>query len=508
MGLLRVLAALLAATASNGTVHDASAQSKVDGAGIVRGAGRVKAEGAHLWRDTTTADLLAAGTTIQASDVQPLEMILPDGVTVTLEPGALAGWMPAAKLPSETNRWTRGYHLVLQEGELEVRMPPGQKGAHAFLVSTKAGTLTEWRGQLHVKVQRDATAAAIYEGALVVGSNGQGFPVYDGAGILMRRGVNPDKTRAIPAPPQWIPTDSPFTIVVGSKDPRLDLAWRPVAHADAYRVEVATDPTMVRVVERATVTQPHYLATKLASTERYWAHVRAVADVGIIGSWSAPCPVRVLHFELPAGGFVANDGTIVLPDGASVALLGTERLDVAFENVITLARRVAVPLYWSRLSGPLRLGDETPMRIIHLRDPDIANSGEARLVLARRELRARVALSPARARWPLDPIQARIDVDDPSGRIDAANAGVSVEAMLNLTPLAVRWERSGNTWTARIAPRLIADPSVLRVVVRDGGGSEIGRGFLELEPMGAGKESDQNDIRATEDARRSASLRQ
>ncbi len=504
MGRLHVLGALLAAVASTWATPGAGASSKIDGAGIVRGAGRVKPEGAHEWRDITTADVLGAGMTIQASDAQPLEMILPDGVTVTLEPGALAEWMPAAKLPSETNRWTRGYHLVLQDGELEVRMPPAQKGAHAFLVSSKAGTLTEWRGQLHVKVQRDATAAAIYEGALVVGSNGQGFPVYDGAGILMRRGVNPDKTRAIPPPPEWSVGDSPFTVVLGAKDPDVDLTWQPVAHADAYRVEIATDPTMVRVVERATVTQPHFKAAKLASTSRYWAHVRAVGDVGIIGSWSAPCPVRVLHFELPSGGFVANDGTVVLPDGASVALRGADRLDVAFENVITLARRVAVPLYWSRLSGPLRLGDETPMRIIHLRDPDAANAGEARLVFARRELRARVALSPAGARWPLDPIQARIEVDDPSGRIDVANAGVSVEAMLDLTPLPVRWARTGNTWTARIAPRLIADPSVLRVIVRDGEGSEIGRGFLEIERAGGG--SDPSGARAAAEARRSASF--
>ncbi len=475
-------ALLLAAGAELSTVEGSAAAGTVDGAAIVRGSGRVKVEGAKEWRDTGTADILAAGMDIHASDTQPLEMMLPDGVTVMLEPGAFAEWMPAAKLPSETNRWTRGYHLILQEGELEVRMPPAQKGAHAFLVSTKAGTLTDWRGQLHVKVHGESTAAAIYQGALVVGSNGQGFPVYDGAGILMHRGVNPDKTRGIPPSPQWAATDSSFSIATDSTTPAIDVAWQPVAHAETYRVEIASDPTMVRVLERATVTDTHYTAKSLPLTGRYWVHVRAVGDAGIVGAWSAPRAARMVRLELPIDAFVANDKTIVLPEGSTVKVESAEPLQVAYENSTTLARGFSVPLYWATLGGPLRLAEDAPMRIVHLRDPDPASPAEATVVLARRELRARVALGPARAHWPADPVDARIEVTDPSGRIDVSGAGVVVEAMLDLTPLAVPWERTGGVWTGRIAPRLIADPSVLRVLVKDEHGSEIGRGFLELAP--------------------------
>ncbi|WP_198096871.1 hypothetical protein, partial [Clostridioides difficile] len=78
----------------------------------------------------------------------------------------------------------------------------------AFLVSSKAGTLTGWRGSVHVMVHDDTTAAAIYEGALVVGSNGVGFPVYDATAVTIRKGAVPEKSHGIPKAPAW-PTETP-----------------------------------------------------------------------------------------------------------------------------------------------------------------------------------------------------------------------------------------------------------------------------------------------------------
>ena len=481
------LVALLFAASSAGAAQAAAAP--VDGAAIVRGAGRLKLDGARDWRETSTADIMTAGISVQAAPDQPLEMTLPDGVTVTLEPSALIRWMPGGKLPSETNRWTHGYHLVLEEGELEVRMPPTPKGTHAFLVSTSAGTLTDWRGQLHVRVHGDSTAAAIYQGALVVGSNGQGFPVYDGAGILMRRGINPDKSRSIPSAPQWNGAkNGELCVSPGELAPSAQLDWTAVPNATEYRIEIALDPTMVRVIQRATTTATHFAAATpinappAAVGGRYWVHVRAVGAVGIVGAWSPSRPIRIVRYMLPENAFVARDGVLVIPEGGAVALTNADGLEVAYENVTRAARSFAVPLYWSKLPGPIRLNEDTPMRVVHLRDPDIG--AQAQLVLARRQLRADVELGPPHARWPADPIDARIEVRDPSGRIDVTREPVTVEAMLDLTPLSVQWAHTGSSWRARIAPRQIGDNRVVRVVVKDGQGSEIGRGFLELAPEG------------------------
>jgi len=486
------LVAAISAISPLGTTSAGAASP--DGAAIVRGEGRIKQDGAGQWRETTTADILDVGVTVQAAPDQPLEMILPDGVTITLEPKSLARWMPGGKLPSETNHWAHGYHLLLEEGEAEVRMPPAPKGSHAFLVSSRAGTLTDWRGQLHVRVHGDATSAAIYEGALVVGSNGQGFPVYDGAGILMRRGVNPDKSRGIPASPAWDAQSGGFRVVPRGSPAAVDLAWGAVPNTAEYRVEVALDPSMVRVIERTTTREPRVsISTDGGALDggAAWVHVRSVGNSGIVGAWSVPRPLHVLRYALPEGAFVARDGAIVLPKGEYVSMLSPNGsaasgpdgspIEVAYENAGLSEPHYEVPLYWGRLGGSLRLSEDAPMRIVHLRDR--ALGAETRLVLARRELRAYVALAPANARWPTDPIDARVEVRDPSGRIDVSSETVTLETLLDLTPLSVDWQRDGNTWRGRIAPRLIGDPSIVRVVVKDGHGSEIGRGFVELEPV-------------------------
>jgi hypothetical protein len=483
MRIARTLSRLALITATFWTSLTSAGQPgsvfRIDGAAIVRGVGHARPSGSRTWQDTSTGDILSAGFTVQASDEQPLEMTLPDGVTIALDPGAVVQWGSATRLPSETNHYTRGYHLLLEDGELEVRMPPAPKGQHAFLVETRAGTLTDWRGQLHIMVRGNTTAAAIYEGALVVGSNGQGFAVYDGAGILIRKGVNPDKTRGIPATPGWDTSRNPLALVTGQNGATLDFAWTPVADAACYRVEIATDPTMVRTVMRTSTSEAHFTATELTKGSRYWARVRAVGAEGIVGEWSAPRPLRVVHYEIPDGAFVASDGAIVLADGGAVSLPDADGLQVAYETGSGQAGRFAIPLYWASVTGSLRLRDGAAMRVAHLRDP--ALNAETRLLLARRELTAAVDLEPKNVHWPPDSIDARVVLRDPSGRIDTSQAQVTIETQLNLSPFAIQWQRHGDTWAGRIAPHLIGGASVLRVRVVDDQGVEIGAGFVDID---------------------------
>jgi hypothetical protein len=379
---------------------------------------------------------------------------------------------------------------VLIEGELDVRMPVAPKGAHAFLVSTKAGTLTDWRGKLHISSHEETTAAAIYEGALVVGSNGQGFPVYDGAGIVMRKGVDPDKSRVIPNAPNWdrsgrgLPS---FAAVPAGAPATIGVSWEPVPGAQKYRVVVATDPGMDDVVQRAATPDTTFGLVESGTAMSYWAQVRAISPDGIVGDWSPAHPLRVVRYALPEGAFVARDGVLVLPSGASVRVPEPDGIEVAYEGVRSLSSRIrGVPLYWSRLTGPLRPSEDAPIRIVHLREGSL--EGEAQLALARRELRADIDLSPKNAR-PGEPIDVKVTISDPSGRIDAAGEPVTLEALFDLEPLRVAWQRpagAGGPWTAQIRTLPVTRPSVIRVVAKDGTGGEIGRGFLEIAGAAGG----------------------
>jgi hypothetical protein len=461
-------------------VDVAPAAPGVEGARVVRGAGRFKTDTARDWKAVSVGSILPSGSLVESAADAPLEMKLPDGVVVFMEPGSLGRWMTPAKLPSETNGWTRGFHLVLNDGEADVRMPQGPKGMHAFLVSTTSGTLTDWRGKLHVMVHHDVTAAAIYEGALVVGSNGQGFPVYDGAGILLRKAQNPDKSRTIPPAPRWEAADQgtpSFAVMPGSAAGTIGFSWAAVQGAASYRIAVATDDAMEHVIQRAATSDTKYVLTEPSAGTKYFAEVRAVGSEGIVGEWSSPRPLRIIHYVLPAGAVAARDGAVVLPANTSLTLSDTDGVEVAYEDVKNVASRVPnLALYWAKLTGPLRLPDDTPMRIVHLRDASLGS--QTILPLAHRELRAEVTLQP-RNPAPGSTVEARIVVFDPSGRIDPASETVTVQATRNTDAIAVEWKQTGSTWTGRV-PVGAAGVAVLRVVAKDSHGAELGNGFLEL----------------------------
>ena len=261
----------------------------------------------------------------------------------------------------------------------------------------------------------------------------------------------------------------------------LGLAWTPPAGAASYRVQIATDAAMSQIVQRAAVGDPRFSLPAPGAGVHYFAHVRAVGAEGLVGAWSTPRTLRAVHFRLPSGAFVAHDGVVVLPEGATLPLVDADGLEVAYENVRPGAPAAPPILYWASLGGPLRLADDAPVRIAHLRDSALGVA--TRVALAHRQLRADVELQPKQAR-ARDPIDVRAVVWDPSGRVDLASENVALQAMADLDPVAVAWQHATvdgrGIWTGRIAPRPDKGPSVVRVVVKDGLGQEIGRGFIEM----------------------------
>ena len=423
------------------------------------------------------APRLAPSGDVSVPGDQTLVVTLPDGVSLTLEPGTRGRWLPRSKLPSETNTWAAGYDLVLEQGEIDVRMPPAPRGSHAFLVQTRAGTLTDWRGKLHVAVHDGATTAAIYEGALVVGSNGQGFPVYDGAGIVLRKGIDPDKSRAIPGAPAWdVAHGAPsFVVEPAGAHGSVGVAWTPVPGAASYRVTIARDPGMTQLIDIATTTEVTYATVERAPAgQGVWAQVRAVGPEGIVGEPAPPRPLRVVHFALPDGAVLGRDGAIVLPTSDGVTLDDTRGLELAYGSA---SARVQVPLFWSPLSGPLRLPADGDQRVMHVRDPALGQ--EATMTLAKRSLRVDVEMTPRNPR-PGDFIDVRAVAWDPSGRLDPAKEKISLSTTRDLDPVPAGWRQAGATWSTRLRAPVSPRPTVLRVSAQDAFGAEIGRAFVEI----------------------------
>jgi hypothetical protein len=410
---------------------------------------------------------------------------LPDGVVVSFDAGAVARWRGASKIATETAKWAQGFHLELVDGDIDIAIPSPGKREHAILVTTKAGTVTGWRGRMHVATHGETTALSVYDGALIVGSNNQSFPVKDTTALVLRKGADADKARLLPSVPAWDDKNgSSLAVAPEGVGTMLTLAWTPVPGAVAYRLELAEDPAMTKIVRSTALGDLRFAVPAPAGTAKTWAHVRAVGADGLLSDWSPARALRVVHYRLPTGAFVARDGVVVLPTGASVVLTDAEAIEIAYENV-----RPGVPpaagsvLYWTKLAGALHMADDAPLRIVHLRDAALGI--ESRLALARRQIRAEVDMQPRRAHAS-DPIDVRTVVSDPTGRVDVSTEAVTLEATVDLDVVPILWQRSANVWTGRIAPRRdLGRPSVVRVVVKDGLAQEIGRGFVETDSAAA-----------------------
>jgi hypothetical protein len=416
---------------------------------------------------------------VQVPADRGLRAPLPDGIVVSFDPGVVARWKGPGKLASESARWAQGFHLEVTDGEIDLAIPAVGKAERAILVTTRAGTVTGWRGRMHVAVRGETTALSVYEGALVVGSNNQSFAVKDAGALVLHKGGDADKARLLPGVPAWDDTSgAALAVAPEGAGAALSLAWAPVAGAVGYRVQVADDPAMTNVRRSVAVGDVRFPVAASAAGGQTWVQVRAVGTDGIVGDWTAPRALRVVHYRLPSGAFVARDGVVVLPAGASLALTDPDGIEIAYENVrpgVPLATSSA--LYWTKPTGPLHTADDASLRIVHMRDA--AHGIESRVSLARREIRAQVEMAPKHAR-PSDPIDVRAVVWDPSGRLDVSSEPITLEAMVDLDVVPVVWQRGGNVWTGRIPPRRdMGRPSVVRVVVRDGLAEEIGRGFVE-----------------------------
>jgi hypothetical protein len=246
-------------------------------------------------------------------------------------------------------------------------------------------------------------------------------------------------------------------------------------------MEIATTTdTTYSLVERAPDAARSQENGVVPRSGGYWAQVRAVGAEGIVGEWSPPRSLRVVHYTVPPDAVVAHDGSIVLAPQTSVTLNDAAGMEMAYG---TTTGPSPVPLYWSPLGTSLRLPDDAAMRVIHLRDPALGQ--ETTVTLARRSLKVDIDMTP-RNPPPGAPIDVRAVAWDPTKRLDPAVEKVTLEATLDLSPMNVAWRQQGAMWTARLTPPPVFKPSVVRVVARDTFGVEIGRGFVEISTGFAG----------------------
>jgi hypothetical protein len=199
---------------------------------------------------------------------------------------------------------------------------------------------------------------------------------------------------------------------------------------------------------------------------RYEVRARAIDRFGVEGPMSAPLAVRVIGAELPDGARLVGD-TILLGRTGRVKLIGAEGLESSYGRA-----SVFVP---APKDVGLARGDSTLLR---LRVP--GTKEELGIKLEPRSLRADVAIGPKTARWPGEALQIQVKLFDHRGKPVTDNLKTKPRVFVNVEQVEPTWTHSGNTYTAKVAPKGGAGPWVVRVEVNDDFGEQVGRDFIEL----------------------------
>ena len=243
--------------------------------------------------------------------------------------------------------------------------------------------------------------------------------------------------------------------------------WNPIAESAGYRVEFARDAEFRSPLAAPEKTDATSWSRVLAPG-RYFARVGALDANGLSGQVSAVRQLVVIPCTLPPGASADMvRHTVVLPEGREISFGDTTDLELAVDKG-----------GFSRAPKAVRMDGE-PEHELRLRLRDDPSSAST-MMITRRALKADVRLTPRTASWPADPVDVSVTIEDPSGQTDPSKVEAHLSVMLGITELKLKWSHDGAVWSARVSPRNLGGPAVLRVIAKDEFGTQIGRNFLEI----------------------------
>lgn len=442
---------------------------------VVRGAA---AEGTAVLGKLDGADV-AAGAALEVPGGATRDLALGDDVHVFVHGGSSAVLARSQYFPPESGtKSVKGTLVVLREGELTIRMPDDTTKPRAVSVMSRASaqTVLAWRGTTRVVVRDGAMSVAVDEGAAYVGAEEKWLRIAAGGAAIMPKKEGPHAVKTRLAAPTF--GAGALAFAAGSEAAPVTFAWSGQPEAERYRVEVLADGGARVATSLETEAAHPSVSTKLPAGS-YQARIVGYGKDGVPGFSSRPMPVTVKRFELPDGAVLARDGVVVLPPRATLTLDPAARFDIASAGGRDVDEAVKNVLFRPFYPGVAQLRlDGADARAVRVRD---GSGAVGQVLLARRELRAKVVMGPARARWPEVPIDVSVTLESAGGRLDASKEEVALEVKVDTQPVKVDWAREGATLRARIPPHEGPGPWLVSVVVKDAAHAEIGSRVMDLD---------------------------
>jgi hypothetical protein len=393
------------------------------------------------------------------------------GALLEVSPGSTFSFEPSIRLklrkPGDPDTAARSIRLV--RGRLEVTIPAKFREQTAvFLHGAGKLSAVAKEGVSCFVSDDDRTTAASRSGEMLVGIGNEWKALHEG----LARTLSPEDPSALPRPIVGAPSpqaDHALVVVEGGHTGGFSATWAPVKDAVSY--DIAFSSVLEKShAARHTVTPATAARWSDLASGSYAVTVAAIDRSGLTGAASERATVRVVGVRVPDGTSVASDGTISLGRDQRVSLTGGSGLEVSYG---------ASSMF---LSAPSTLGlAHNAPTIVRLRAPGSKEETVVRLEPA--GLRANVKIGPKVARWPLDHVVVDIELYDTNGRPIPEDADVAPTITVNLTPVSVKWVRTGRAMHGELAPGTTPGPWVVRAEVLNRRGELIGRDFLEVAPL-------------------------
>ncbi len=242
--------------------------------------------------------------------------------------------------------------------------------------------------------------------------------------------------------------------------------WSEVEGARSYRL------ILRRVGDDREIVRTHYQTVPTPSDEaplvnlrpgRYEAEVYAVDSSGLPG-FAGSADLTVVG--------VLGEGVVALADGSVSA---PPRTNLQLEYVEGLEMSLTDSKEWFDAVPSLMLQQDGGLTV-HLKHP-----GSPHVAVLNAHVHtppsALVIVGPKTAVWPKDEVTASIHLGARSGLTQET---VRIEAFVGTTPIDLSWAAHGDSLTTTIPTIRGPGPWVIRVVVYDAVGEEVGRDHLEV----------------------------
>lgn len=392
-------------------------------------------------------------------------IVLADGSHVRLSGGSVVQLLPPTRLELGSGN-VRGQVVRLVKGVCDVTVSEAADAPSPVLVrgSRQMSALVK-SGSTTVRAGAGTLSVANLRGEALATSGDDWLQVPAGNGRSLRAGGGKGTLR----PLMEAPTPGGgrrFALAIdGAQADPLELSWGRVHGAKGYEV-------LVERLDRASVS--HFalgrdvtsIALPSLGAGAFRANVRAIGDDDLPSQWASPVALTCLGVALPSGAYVTPSGSIQLPERHALKFLDVDGLEVGVGE--------------SFLSPPpkelsLLNGEDQVVRIRHKGGNDVHT-----LTMQSRNAEALVDISPKNPRWPGPALEVRVRLAAKRAGHVSTNVRPVPRALLDLAPVDVAWVEKDGFLVGTIPSQAIDRPHVLRVVVDDQRGVELGRGSVEI----------------------------